>query len=85
MKIEMFDKEWEVKPLTYREKRELWQMSLKAFPDGEINQDKYFDLMLKVEKMSGLKEKDLEQLNMGDVDLLLQEIYQQYMGIEKKG
>ena len=39
MKIEMFDKEWEVKPLTYREKRELWQMSLKAFPDGEINQD----------------------------------------------
>ena len=85
MKIEMFDKEWEVKPLTYREKRELWLMSLKAFPDGEINQDKYFDLMLKVEKMSGLKEKDLEQLNMGDVDLLLQEIYQQYMGIEKKG
>jgi len=85
MKIDMFDKVWEVKRLSYREKRELWQMSLKAFPEGEVNQDNYFELMEKVEKLSGLAEKDLEQLSMGDVDLLLQEVYQQYMGIEKKG
>ena len=84
MKVNMFKKEWEVKSITYKEKRELWQLSLNAFQDGKPNQEAYFVLLNKVEEISGLKEKDLEKLSMADIDALLQEIYSQYMGLEKK-
>lgn len=84
MKVNMFKKEWEVKSITYKEKRELWQLSLNAFQDGKPNQDEYFKLLNRVEKISGLSEKDLEKLPMNDVDALLQEIYSQYMGLAKK-
>ena len=84
MKVNMFKKEWEVKSITYKEKRELWQLSLNAFKDGTTNQEAYFVLLNKVEEISGLKEKDLEKLSMADIDALLQEIYSQYMGLEKK-
>lgn len=84
MKVNMFKKEWEVKSITYKEKRELWQLSLNAFKDGTTDQEAYFVLLNKVEDISGLKEKDLEKLSMTDIDALLQEIYSQYMGLEKK-
>ena len=80
----MFKKEWEIKSITYKEKRELWQLSLNAFKDGTTDQEAYFVLLNKVEDISGLKEKDLEKLSMADIDALLQEIYSQYMGLEKK-
>ena len=41
--------------------------------------------MDKVEELSGLVEKDIAMLTMGEVDQLLQEVFQQYVGIEKKG
>lgn len=84
MKVNMFKKEWEIKSITYKEKRELWQLSLNAFKDGTTDQEAYFVLLNKVEDISGLKEKDLEKLSMADIDALLQEIYSQYMGLEKK-
>jgi hypothetical protein len=85
MKVKMFDKEWNINDITYKEKRELWKLSVKSFPEGEINQDNYFVLMDKVEELSGLVEKDIAMLTMGEVDQLLQEVFQQYVGIEKKG
>ena len=46
--------------------------------------------MNRVEDLSGLKEADYIKddktpLTMGEIDLLLQEVFTQYMGIEKKG
>lgn len=80
----MFEKEWEVKSITYRQKRELWQLSLNAFKDEMQDQDDYFKLINKVEEVSGLVEKDFGKLSMGQIDLLLQQIFTQYMGLEKK-
>ncbi len=90
MRVKMFDKEWKIKALAYRQKRELWQGSIQAFPEGEIDQNKYFELMNKVEELSGLKEADYIKddktpLTMAEIDLLVQEIFTQYMGMEKKG
>lgn len=84
MKVNMFDKEWSVNDITYKQKRELWQLSLNAFKDDKDNQDEYFILINKVEEFSGLVEKDLSKLSMAQIDLLLQEIFTQYMGLEKK-
>ena len=84
MKVEMFDKEWEVNPITYKQKRELWQLSLNAFRDDKVNEDDYFKLINKVEELSGLTEKDMGSLSMAQIDLLLQQIFTDYMGLEKK-
>jgi hypothetical protein len=90
MTVKMFKKEWKVKALVYKEKRELWQDSIRAFPEGAVDQSGYFVLMNRVEDLSGLKEADYIKddktpLTMGEIDLLLQEVFTQYMGIEKKG
>tara|TARA_E500000318_G_C3402826_1_gene150466 strand:+ start:158 stop:418 length:261 start_codon:yes stop_codon:yes gene_type:complete len=84
MKVKMFDKEWEVNPITYKQKRELWQLSLNAFRDDKENQDDYFKLINRVEELSGITEKEVNSLSMAQVDLLLQQIFTDYMGLEKK-
>ena len=84
MKVKLFDKEWEVNPITYKQKRELWQLSLNAFRDDKENQDDYFKLINRVEELSGITEKEVRSLSMAQVDLLLQQIFTDYMGLEKK-
>ena len=84
MKVKMFDKEWDVNPITYKQKRELWQLSLNAFRDDKENQDDYFKLINRVEELSGITEKEINSLSMAQVDLLLQQIFTDYMGLEKK-
>jgi len=84
MKVKMFNKEWDISPITYKQKRELWQLSLNAFRDDKDNQDDYFKLINSVEELSGVTEKDLESISMAKVDLLLQQIFTEYMGLEKK-
>lgn len=87
--VKMFGKQWKVKSITYKEKRKLWHGSIKAFDGDVVKQDEYFALMENVELLSGLKEKDYvdkdkKPLDMSQIDLLLQEVFTQYMGIEKK-
>ena len=89
MKVTMFDKEWNVKNIKYGEKRQLWKLSVLAFDDGKANQEKYYDLLSQVEEVSGLTEKDYvkddkSKLSMAEIDLLLQEIFSSYMGLNPK-
>ena len=89
MIVKMFDKEWEVKNPTYKEKRELWKMNSVAFSGDDINQDKYFDLLEKVEEISGLNYNDYKDskgkdLDMIQIDALLQQIFLHYLGLSKK-
>jgi len=86
MKVKMFDKEWEVKNPTYKEKRELWKLNTMTFVGEELNQDKYFQLLERVEEISGLQpedyvSKDDEKLGMANIDSLLQQIFLSYMGL----
>tara|TARA_X000001382_G_scaffold19730_1_gene12017 strand:- start:1618 stop:1899 length:282 start_codon:yes stop_codon:yes gene_type:complete len=85
MKVKMFDKEWEVKNPTYKEKRELWKLNTMTFVSDKINQDKYFELLDKVEEISGLQPEDYinkkgDPLNMANIDSLLQQIFLSYIG-----
>lgn len=85
----MFDKEWNVNEINYGEKRKLWKLSVLAFDEGKANQEKYYDLLTQVEEVSGLSEKDYikkdkSELSMAEIDLLLQEIFSSYMGLNPK-
>ena len=86
MKVKMFDKEWEVKNPTYKEKRELWKLNTMTFDEGKINQDKYFQLLERVEEITGLKPEDYvnkngDELAMANIDSLLQQIFLSYIGL----
>ena len=80
----MFDKECSISYSTDNPTRELWQLTLTSFIDDKDNQDDYFKLINRVEELSGVTEKDLESISMAQVDLLLQQIFTEYMGLEKK-
>ena len=86
MKVKMFNKEWEVKNPTYKEKRELWKLNTMTFEGDKMNQDKYFQLLERVEEISGLRPEDYvrkngDELAMANIDSLLQQIFLSYMGL----
>ena len=85
MKVKMFKKEWEVKNPTYKEKRELWKLNTSTFDGEKLNQDNYFNLLDKVEEISGLQPEDYinpkgDPLSMSNIDALLQKIFLTYIG-----
>ena len=49
----------------------------------KINPDNYYDVLEKVAEISGLGEKDFKDLSMVEIDQVLQEVFTQYMGLEK--
>lgn len=83
MKIKALDRDWEVKDVSYSERRKLYQMNVKAFWKGDVDPDKYYDVLEKVAEISGLKEKDFEDLSMVEIDQLLQVVLTNYLGLEK--
>ena len=85
MIVKVFDKDWEVKNPTYKEKREIWKLNSIAFEGGEINQDNYFNLLDRVEEISGLQPEGYinpkgDPLSMSNIDALLQKIFLTYIG-----
>ena len=87
MIVKALDKEWRVKEISYRKKRELHAMGMDAFwnsgDDAEnINMTAYRKLLDAVEKASGLDEEELNTIPMTDVDVLLQAVYNNYMGLD---
>ena len=83
MKLKALGEEYQVKDITYKERRDLHRLNAKAFWDGKINPDNYYDVLEKVAEISGLGEKDFKELSMVEIDQVLQEVFTQYMGLEK--
>lgn len=83
MKVKALGKEYQVKDITYKERRDLHRLNAKAFWDGKVNPDNYYDVLEKVAEISGLGEDDFKSLSMTEIDQILQEVFTQYMGLEK--
>ena len=84
MEIKALGKKYEIKEITYKERRELHRINAKAFWDGKINPDNYYDVLEKVAEISGLGEQNFKDLSMIEVDQVLQAVFNEYMGLEKK-
>ena len=84
MEIKALGKKYEIKEITYKERRELHRINAKAFRDGKINPDNYYDVLEKVAEISGLGEQNFKGLSMIEVDQVLQAVFNEYMGLEKK-
>jgi len=90
MKVKMFKKEWEVNNPTYKEKRELHKARMSTIDSGgNIDTEKYYDILEQVEKVSGLSESDYvvkdKPLSMNDIDSLLTKVLTDYLSVSKKG
>ena len=84
MEIKALGKKYEIKEITYKERRELHRINAKAFWDGKINPDNYYDVLEKVAEISGLGEQNFKGLSMIEVDQVLQAVFNEYMSLEKK-
>jgi len=74
MKVKAIDKEWEINEATYKQRREIYRLNVKAFWDGKVDPDRYYEVLEKCAEVAGLKEKDLKDLSMVEVDKLLQAV-----------
>jgi hypothetical protein len=83
MKVKALGKQYQVKDITYKQRRELHKSNAKAFWDGKIDPDSYYDVLEKVAEISELTEKDFKGLSMVEVDQVLQEVFSCYIGLEK--
>jgi|TARA_R110000823_G_scaffold264023_3_gene384248 hypothetical protein len=83
MKIKALGKQFQVKDISYKQRRSLHRLNAKAFWDGKIDPESYYDVLEKVSEISGLTEKDFKGLSMVEIDQVLQEVFTEYIGLEK--
>jgi len=84
MKVKALDREWEVKDITFAQKRKLHALNASVFWKGEPSSDSYYDLLDLVLEYSGLKESDFKDLSMVEIDQVLQAILIEYLGLSGK-
>ena len=83
MKIKALKKTWEIADISYKDRRQVYQLNVKAFWDGKIDPDRYYEVLDKIFDLSGLTEQDVKGLSMPEVDQLLQAILTAFLGLEK--
>ena len=84
MIVKVDKKEYDVKDCTYKNRRKLHKLNALVWWGGEMDVEKYYDLLEHVQDISGLTESDLKGLEMSQVDQVLQSVFVNYLGLEKK-
>ena len=84
--VKALNKEWQVKDITFAEKRNLHTLNSLCFENQKINQEKYYEMLETVRNMAGYgtgtdNEKKLEKLSMVQVDTILQTFLMEYLGL----
>ena len=77
--------EFEIRPITFGERRELHRLEMKVFWDDEIERDANFDLLnWCMTKAFQDPEETLKDLDDAQIDEVLNEVYLEYKGLTKK-
>jgi hypothetical protein len=77
--------EFEIRPITFGERRELHRLEMKVFWDDEIERDAYFELLnWCMDKAFKDPEETLKKLNDSQIDEVLNDVYLEYKGLSKK-
>jgi len=89
MKVKALDREFEVKDLTFAQKRGLHAKNTGIFWGSskveEMDSEKYYELLELVLELSGLGEDDLKDLSMSEIDRVLQAVLMEYLGLTEAG
>jgi hypothetical protein len=84
MIVKVDKKEYDVKDCTYKNRRKLHKLNALVWWGGEMDVEKYYDLLEQVQDISGLTESDFKGLEMSQIDQVLQSVFVNYLGLEKK-
>ena len=84
MIVKVDKKEYDVKDCTYKQRRKLHKLNALVWWGGEIDVEKYYDLLEVVQDISGLAESDFKGLEMSQIDQVLQAVFVNYLGLGKK-
>ena len=84
MIVKVDKKEYDVKDCTYKQRRKLHKLNALVWWGGEMDVEKYYDLLEQVYDISGLAESDFKGLEMSQIDQVLQSVFVNYLGLEKK-
>ena len=84
MIVKALGKEWNVNDCTYKQRRELHALNAKVWWEGKQDVGAYYELLDKVSEIAGLGENDFEDMRMSDIDIVLQTIFIDYLGLSKK-
>ena len=84
MIVKVDKKEYDVKDCTYKNRRKLHKLNALVWWGGEMDVEKYYDLLEQVYDISGLTESDFKGLEMSQIDQVLQSVFVNYLGLEKK-
>jgi len=77
--------EFDIRPITFGERRELHRLEMKVFWNDEIERDAYFDLLnWCMDKAFENPEKSLKTLDDSQIDEVLNDVYLEYKGLTKK-
>ena len=77
--------EYEIRPITFGDRRELHRLEMKVYWDENIDKDSYFDLLNWVmTKAFDNPEESLKDLDDAKIDEVLNEIYYHYKGLDQK-
>ena len=77
--------EFDIRPITFGERRELHRLEMKVFWDEEIERDAYFDLLSWcMDKAFQNPEEILKDLDDAQIDEVLNAVYLEYKGLTKK-
>lgn len=84
--VKALNKEWQVKDITFADKRNLHTLNSLCFENQKINQEKYYEMLETVRNMAGYgtgtdNEKKLEKLSKVQVDTILQTFLMEYLGL----
>jgi len=82
--VKVDKKEYDVKDCTYKQRRKLHKLNALVWWGGEMDVEKYYDLLEQVQDISGLTESDFKGLEMSQIDQVLQSVFVNYLGLEKK-
>jgi hypothetical protein len=77
--------EFEIRPITFAERRELHRLEMEAFWDQSIDKNAYFNMLnwVMVHAFDD-PEQALKNLDDGQIDEVLNEVYMHYKGLSKK-
>ena len=84
MIVKVDKKEYDVKDCTYKQRRKLHKLNALVWWGGEMDVEKYYALLEQVYAISGLAESDFKGLEMSQIDQVLQSVFVNYLGLEKK-
>ena len=84
MIVKVNKKEWDVEDCSYKQRREIHKLNALVWTDGKMDVAKYYDLLERVHEISEIKESEFDGMNMADIDQVLQSVFINYLGLEKK-